>query len=164
MAITYDQAIKFRDSPIGSQIPFVSDYLRPSNWNNLNNDLKTLYLSKIEAAINDSIGTVTKALSDDAQKYSLYANLSNGGATAQAEAEDAKKRVEKDISFLFSQKLPIEKIQEAVTSGLSSGTALAQEDAKRKSSSSFLDKLVDIASVVGVGALTSGLGSAIALS
>lgn len=98
--VTYQQAIAFRDSPIGSQIPRIERLLRPSNWNNLNSGLKSKYLKEIAEAINDPIKYSSDRLKEDAASYLVFENIPGGGGTAKAEAKDLKSNIDKYVTFL----------------------------------------------------------------
>jgi len=157
MAITYQQAVEFRNGPIGSQIAYVERVLRPSNWNNLNKGLKAKYLGEIERAMNDPYGFALEKLQADVSGLVIYSNTRGG--LAAAEAAEREKNVEKSIDFLQQGKQPVEKIQSAVNQGIQTGAASVEEQNARRSEYSVIDRVADIALNLGLGAATAGLST-----
>lgn len=157
MAITYQQAIDFKNGPIGSQIAYVERVLRPSNWNNLNKGLKAKYLGEIERAMNDPYGFALEKLQDDVSGLVIYSNTRGG--LAAAEAAEREQNVEKSINFLQQGNQPVGKIQEAVNQGIQTGAASVEEQNARRSEYSVIDRVADIALNLGLGAATAGLST-----
>ncbi len=157
MAITYQQAIDFRNGPIGSQIAYVERVLRPSNWNNLNKGLKAKYLGEIERAMNDPYGFALEKLQDDVSGLVIYSNTRGG--LAAAEAAEREQNVEKSIAFLQQGNQPVENIQSAVNQGIQTGAASVEEQNARRSEYSVIDRVADIALNLGLGAATAGLST-----
>jgi len=158
MAITYQQAVQFMNGPIGSQIPYVSRVLRPSNWNNLNKGLKAKYLGEVERAMNDPVGFSFERLREDVTGYVVYQNIPGGGGTAKAEAKDLKANIDKEVAFLQSNNQSVNDIMSAIDSGYSKGAASLNEQVNRMNQTSTIDKVADVALNVGVGVATAGLG------
>jgi len=157
MAITYQQAVEFRDGPIGSQIAYVERVLRPSNWNNLNKGLKAKYLGEIERAMKDPYGFALEKLQADVAGLVIYSNTRGG--LAAAEAAERQKNTEKTIAFLQKEEQPVEKIQEAVNKGIETGAASVQEQNERRNEYPVIDRVADIALSIGLGAATAGLST-----
>jgi len=157
MAITYQQAVQFMNGPIGSQIPYVSRVLRPSNWNNLNKSLKAKYLGEVERAMNDPIGFSFERLREDVTGYVVYQNIPGGGGTAKAEAKDLKANIDKEVAFLQSNNQSVNDIMSAIDSGYSKGAASLNEQVNRMNQTSVVDKAADVALNVGLGIATGGL-------
>ena len=157
MAITYQQAVEFRNGPIGSQIAYVERVLRPSNWNNLNKGLKAKYLGEVERAMKDPYGFALEKLQADVSGLVIYSNTRGG--LAAAEAAEREKNVEKSINFLQQGNQPVGKIQEAVNQGIQTGAASVEEQNARRSEYSVIDRVADIALNLGLGAATAGLST-----
>ena len=157
MAITYQQAVEFRDGPIGSKIAYVERVLRPSNWNNLNKALKAKYLGEIERAMNDPYGFALEKLQADVSGLVIYSNTRGG--LAAAEAAEREKNAEKTIAFLQQGNQPAEKIQSAVNQGIEAGAASVQEQNARRNEYSVIDRVADIALSIGLGAATANLST-----
>ena len=157
MAITYQQAVEFRDGPIGSQIAYVERVLRPSNWNNLNKGLKAKYLGEIERAINDPYGFALEKLQEDVSGLVIYSNTRGG--LAAAEAAEREKNAEKTIAFLQQGNQPANEIQSAVNKGIETGAASVQEQNARRNEYPVIDRVADIALSIGLGAATAGLST-----
>ena len=157
MAITYQQAVEFRDGPIGSQIAYVERVLRPSNWNNLNKGLKAKYLGEIERAMNDPYGFALEKLQEDVSGLVIYSNTRGG--LAAAEAAEREKNVEKSINFLQQGNQPVNEIQSAVNKGIETGAASVQEQNARRNEYPVIDRVADIALSIGLGAATAGLST-----
>jgi len=157
MAITYQQAVEFRDGPIGSQIAYVERVLRPSNWNNLNKGLKAKYLGEVERAMNDPYGFALEKLQADVSGLVIYSNTRGG--LAAAEAAEREKNVEKSINFLQQGNQPAGKIQEAVNQGIQTGAASVEEQNARRNEYPVIDRVADIALSIGLGAATAGLST-----
>lgn len=158
MAITYQQALAFSQGPIGSQIPFVSRVLRPSNWNNLNGGLKAQYLGQIEGAMQDPVGFTINRLQNDVAGYVINSNL--GGGTGQAEAADYKNNLQTEVNFLISQKVPVSDIKSSIESGQQTGITSLRDQYKRKTDQAWYDKVFNVSNALMVGGLTGGLGLA----
>ena len=157
MAITYQQAVEFRDGPIGSQIAYVERVLRPSNWNNLNKGLKAKYLGEVERAMKDPYGFALEKLQADVSGLVIYSNTRGG--LAAAEAAEREKNAEKTIAFLQQGNQPAEKIQSAVNKGIETGAASVQEQNARRNEYPVIDRVADIALSIGLGAATAGLST-----
>jgi hypothetical protein len=157
MAITYQQAVEFRNGPIGSKIAYVERVLRPSNWNNLNNALKAKYLGEVERAMNDPYGFALEKLQADVSGLVIYSNTRGG--LAAAEAAEREKNVEKSIAFLQQGNQPAEKIQSAVNKGIETGAASVQEQNARRNEYPVIDRVADIALSIGLGAASAGLST-----
>lgn len=157
MAITYQQAVEFRDGPIGSKIAYVERVLRPSNWNNLNKGLKAKYLGEIERAMNDPYGFALEKLQADVSGLVIYSNTRGG--LAAAEAAEREKNAEKTIAFLQQGNQPAEKIQSAVNKGIETGAASVQEQNARRNEYPVIDRVADIALSIGLGAASAGLST-----
>jgi len=158
MAITYQQAVQFMNGPIGSQIPYVSRVLRPSNWNNLNKGLKAKYLGEVERAMNDPVGFSFERLREDVTGYVVYQNIPGGGGTAKAEAKDLKANIDKEVAFLQSNNQSVGDIMSAIDKGYLKGAESLKEQVGRMNQTSTIDKVADVALGVGVGVATAGLG------
>ena len=157
MAITYQQAVEFRNGPIGSQIAYVERVLRPSNWNNLNKGLKAKYLGEIERAINDPYGFALEKLQEDVSGLVIYSNTRGG--LAAAEAAEREKNAEKTIAFLQQGNQPANEIQSAVNKGIETGAASVQEQNARRNEYPVIDRVADIALSIGLGAASAGLST-----
>ena len=157
MAITYQQAVEFRDGPIGSQIAYVERVLRPSNWNNLNKGLKAKYLGEVERAMKDPYGFALEKLQADVSGLVIYSNTRGG--LAAAEAAEREKNAEKTIAFLQQGNQPAEKIQSAVNKGIETGAASVQEQNARRNEYPVIDRVADIALSIGLGAASAGLST-----
>jgi hypothetical protein len=157
MAITYQQAVEFRDGPIGSQIAYVERVLRPSNWNNLNKGLKAKYLGEVERAMKDPYGFALEKLQADVSGLVIYSNTRGG--LAAAEAAEREKNAEKTIAFLQQGNQPANEIQSAVNKGIETGAASVQEQNARRSEYSVIDRVADIALSIGLGAASAGLST-----
>lgn len=157
MAITYQQAVEFRNGPIGSQIAYVERVLRPSNWNNLNKGLKAKYLGEIERAMNDPYGFALEKLQEDVSGLVIYSNTRGG--LAAAEAAEREKNAEKTIAFLQQGNQPANEIQSAVNKGIEAGAASVQEQNARRSEYPVIDRVADIALSIGLGAASAGLST-----
>ncbi len=156
-AVTYQQAIAFRDSPIGSQIPRIERLLRPSNWNNLNGDLKKKYLKEIGEAINDPIKYSSDRLKEDAASYLVFQNIPGGGGTAKAEARDLKSNIDKYVTFLQNNGQSQAAIESIVTKGSIEGAKRLEEQVDRMSDVSVIDRIADFGLQVGLATATAGL-------
>lgn len=156
-AVTYQQAIAFRDSPIGSQIPRIERLLRPSNWNNLNGDLKSKYLKEIGEAINDPIKYSSDRLKEDAASYLVFQNIPGGGGTAKAEARDLKSNIDKYVTFLQNNGQSQAAIESIVTKGSIEGAKRLEEQVDRMSDVSVIDRIADFGLQVGLATATAGL-------
>jgi len=157
MAITYQQAVQFMKSPIGSQIPYVSRQLRPSNWNNLNKGLKAKYLGEIERAMNDPVGFSLERLREDVSEYVAYSNI--GGKTGKAEAADRKANIDKYVSFLQSQGQSVDDITSVINTGVITGAKQVEKHFDRVNDYPVIDRVADIALSIGLGAATAGLST-----
>ena len=157
MAITYQQAVEFRDGPIGSQIAYVERVLRPSNWNNLNKGLKAKYLGEVERAMKDPYGFALEKLQADVSGLVIYSNTRGG--LAAAEAAEREKNAEKTIAFLQQGNQPANEIQSAVNKGIETGAASVQEQNARRNEYPVIDRVADIALSIGLGAATAGLST-----
>jgi len=157
MAITYQQAVEFRNGPIGSQIAYVERVLRPSNWNNLNKGLKAKYLGEIERAMNDPYGFALEKLQEDVSGLVIYSNTRGG--LAAAEAAEREKNAEKTIAFLQQGNQPANEIQSAVNKGIETGAASVQEQNARRNEYPVIDRVADIALSIGLGAASAGLST-----
>ena len=157
MAITYQQAVEFRDGPIGSKIAYVERVLRPSNWNNLNKGLKAKYLGEVERAMNDPYGFALEKLQEDVSGLVIYSNTRGG--LAAAEAAEREKNAEKTIAFLQQGNQPANEIQSAVNKGIETGAASVQEQNARRNEYPVIDRVADIALSIGLGAASAGLST-----
>ena len=156
MAITYQQAVQFMNGPVGSQIPYVSRQLRPSNWNNLNKSNRAQALGQIERAMNDPVGFSLEKLREDVSAYVAYSNI--GGKTGKAEAADRKANIDKYVPFLQSQGQSVDDITSVINIGYNTGVNQVTEHFNRVNKTSTIDKVADVALGVGVGVATAGLG------
>lgn len=157
MAITYQQAVQFMNGPVGSQIPYVSRVLRPSNWNNSNKGLRAKYLGEVERAMNDPVGFSFDRLREDVAGYVIYQNIPGGGGTAKAEARDLKANIDKEVSFLQSQGQSVNEIMSTIDKGYLTGAESLKEQVGRMNQTSTIDKVADVALNVGLGVATGGL-------
>jgi hypothetical protein len=155
--ITYQEAIAFRDSETGSQIPRIERLLRPSNWNNLNSGLKKQYLKEIQGAMNDPVNYSLNQLKKDAAGYTVYQGLPGGGGTAKAEARDLKSNIDRYTSFLQSNNQAPEAIASTVGQGYTEGARNLKGQVKRMNDEPVLNRISDVALQLGLGAATSGL-------
>jgi len=157
MAITYQQAINFKNSSIGSQIPYIERVLRPSNWNNLNKGLRNQYLGEIENAINDPIGFSFDRLEKDAASYLVFQNIPGGGGTAKAEAKDLKANIDKYVKYLTSNGQSVNAIMSTIDKGYVEGAKSLQEQVGRMQDEPILNKVSDVAIQVGLAAAIAPL-------
>jgi len=157
MALTYKEALAFRDSEVGSQIPRVERLLRSSNWSNLNGGLKKQYLKEIEGAIADPVKYSYDQLKKDAAGYLVYQGLPGGGGTAKAEAKELKRNIDKYTNFLQNNSQSPETIAATVDQGFVQGQKQLKDSVKRMNDEPFLNKVSDVALQVGLGAATAGL-------
>lgn len=157
MAITYKQAIEFRDGPIGSQIPRVARLLRPSNWNNLNGGLKSKYLNEIEGAIKDPIKYSFDQLKKDAASYLVFQNIPGGGGTAKAEAKDLKANIDQYVNYLTDNGQSVTSIMSTIDKGSIEGAKRLQEQVGRMNDEPLLNKISDVALQIGLATATAGL-------
>jgi hypothetical protein len=157
MAITYQQAVEFRDGPIGSQIPRVERLLRSSNWNNLSGGLKSQYLKEIEGAINDPIKYSLGQLKKDAAGYLVYQNIPGGGGTAKAEAKDLKANIDQYVNYLTNNGQSVASIMSTIDKGYIEGGKSLQEQVKRMNQTSVIDKVADVGLQIGLATAMPGL-------
>jgi len=160
MAITYEQAVAFRDGPIGSDFPYVERVLSSSNWNNLNNDLKAKYLGDIEKIINNAPAEALKKLQESVSGYVVYKYLPGGGNTAELQANDNEKNTQKYVDFLLKNKTSVSDIQNAINAGQQSGISSLKEQAGRMQSfdNAWFNKVFNVTDALILGGVTGGLG------
>lgn len=156
-AFTYQQAIAFRDGPIGSQIPRIERLLRPSNWNNLSGGLKAQYLKEIQGAVNDPIKYSFDQLKKDAASYLIFQNLPGGGGTAKAEAIDLKSNIDKYVNYLTSNNQSVASIMSTIDKGYVEGGKSLQEQVGRMNQTSVIDKVADVGLQIGLATATANL-------
>jgi len=159
MAITYQQAVQFMNSPIGSQLPYLKQVLGNANdFNSLSGSQKAMYLGKIEQAMKDPVSLAVERLKNDVAGYVIYQNLPGGGGTAQAAAQDLKARIDSYVSFLQNNGQSVDEITSVINKGYLTGAESLKEQVGRMNETSVIDKVADVALNVGLGVATGGLG------
>jgi hypothetical protein len=156
-AVTYEQAIQFRDGPIGSQIPRIERLLRPSNWNNTNKNLRAQYLKEIGEAINNPVKYSSDQLEKDSASYLFFQNKPNAAGISKAEAADLKSNIDKYVTFLQNNGQSQAAIESIVTKGSIEGSKVLSDYITRINDVSLLDRVVDVGLQAGLAISTAGL-------